>query len=255
MKIAVGGRNHANVHLGGVRFADSLEFALLKHPQELHLEGAAHRSDFVEEQRALMSLVQTALPVADRTRKRAFHVSEELRFQKRLWNSAAVQGHETLHPARAVLVDGPGDDFLAASRLAGDQNRAVCRRDGFEELKEPDHWLTSAHDALIESILLFQLCTEVRVLRAQPPLFQRRVQHMKQRIDLKWLADEVVRAALDGVDRVFERAVTRDDDRDDIWIAFDGGLDDARTVDAGQPQVGDDDVERKIREPRNCSFA
>src|SRR5215471_2912689 len=77
---------------------------------------------------------------------------------------------------------------------------------------------------------------------------------MEQRIDLKRLADEVVRAALDGVDRVFERAVTRDDDRDDIWIAFDGGLDDARTIDAGQTQVGDDDVERKICEPCDGSF-
>ena len=78
---------------------------------------------------------------------------------------------------------------------------------------------------------------------------------MEQRIDLKRLADEVVCAALDGVHRVFERAVTRDDDRDDIWIAFDGGFDDARTIDAGQTQVGDDDVERKIREARDGSVA
>src|SRR5215467_8914163 len=78
---------------------------------------------------------------------------------------------------------------------------------------------------------------------------------MKQRIDLKRLADEVVGAALDGIDRVLKRAVTRDDDRDDIWIAFDGGLDDARTIDARQTQVGDDDVERKIRESCDGSFA
>ena len=78
---------------------------------------------------------------------------------------------------------------------------------------------------------------------------------MEQCVDLKGLADEVVSAALDRVDRILERAITRDDDGDDIWVALDRGLDDARTVDSGETQVGDDDVERKIRETRHGSLS
>ena len=38
-------------------------------------------------------------------------------------------------------------------------------------------------------------------------------------------------------------------------IALDGGFDDGRAVDARQPQVGDDDVEREIGELREGRFA
>ena len=78
---------------------------------------------------------------------------------------------------------------------------------------------------------------------------------MQQLVDLKRLADEVARAALDRLDGVLHGAVSRNDDGDDIWIACDGGLDDRRTVDAGQPQVGEDDVESEIREFSDGRFA
>ena len=51
------------------------------------------------------------------------------------------------------------------------------------------------------------------------------------------------------VDGVLVRSVAGDDDGNDVGIAFDGGFDDDRAVDAGQPQVGDDDVERELAEP------
>ena len=75
-----------------------------------------------------------------------------------------------------------------------------------------------------------------------------RVEDVEQFVDLKRLADEVARAAFNRVDRIFHRAVPGDHDRDDVWIAFDGRFDDGRTVDAGQPQIGDDHVEREICE-------
>ena len=78
---------------------------------------------------------------------------------------------------------------------------------------------------------------------------------VQQLVDLKRLADEVPGAALDGFDRVLHRAVAGDDDRDDVRIALDRRFDDGRTVDAGQPQVGDDDVEGEIGEPRERRLA
>ena len=54
-------RDHAHVDLDRVRVADALELALLQHAQQLRLERGAHRPDFVEEQRALVRLLEPSL--------------------------------------------------------------------------------------------------------------------------------------------------------------------------------------------------
>jgi hypothetical protein len=48
-----------------------------------------------------------------------------------------------------------------------------------------------------EAIALLELRSQICVLRLQPPLLDRRVEHVQQLVDLKRLADEVPRAALD----------------------------------------------------------
>ena len=78
---------------------------------------------------------------------------------------------------------------------------------------------------------------------------------MQQLVDLKRFADEVARAALDRLDGVLDRAVSGDHDGDDIGVARDRGFDDRRAVDAGQTQVGEDDVEGEFCEPGDRHFA
>ena len=253
-EVAVGGGDHAHVHLDRVRVADPLELALLQHPQQLHLQRRAHRPDFVEEQRAFVRLLEAALPVADRAGERPAHVAEELRFEQRFRNRAAVERDEAMHAPRAVVMDGPRDDFLPGARFARDENRAVRRGDRFEQLEQPRHRPALADHAL-EPVALLELRPQVGVLRFQPALFERRVEHVQQLIDLKGLADEVPGAALDGFDGVFHRPVPGDDDGDDVRIAFDGGFDDGGAVDAGEPEVGDDDVEGEIGESREGRLA
>ena len=83
-QLGVGGRNHPHVDLDRLIVADALELALLQRPQQLHLQRGAHRPDFVQEQRALVRLLETALSRADGAGKRAAHVAEQLRFEQRL---------------------------------------------------------------------------------------------------------------------------------------------------------------------------
>ena len=78
---------------------------------------------------------------------------------------------------------------------------------------------------------------------------------MQQLIDLKRLADEIPGAALDRLDRILDRAESGDDDGNDVGIAFDGRFQHVRAVQAGQPQIGNDDVERKLRQSRDRGFA
>ena len=77
-EIRVRGGDDADVDLDRVRVADALELALLQHAQQLRLQRRAHRPDFVEEERALVRLLEPALPVGDRAGERAAHVAEEL---------------------------------------------------------------------------------------------------------------------------------------------------------------------------------
>ena len=97
-------------------------------------------------------------------------------------------------------------------------------------------------------IALLQLRAQIRVFRFQPALLERGIQRVQQLVELKRLGDEIRGAALDGFDRVLHRSVSGDDDADDVGIAEQRGFEDARAVEPGQSQVGDDDVEGKFGE-------
>ena len=57
------------------------------------------------------------------------------------------------------------------------------------------------------------------------------------------------------IQRFFMCAVSGDDDRDDVGIALDGGVDDSGAVDSRQAEVRDDDVEREFCEPADRFLA
>ena len=81
-QIGVGRGDDSHVHFDRLAVADALELALLQHPQQLHLQRHRHRPDFVEEQRALIRLLEPTLTRADRAGERAAHVAEELGFEQ-----------------------------------------------------------------------------------------------------------------------------------------------------------------------------
>jgi hypothetical protein len=119
-QVAVGGGNDSHVHLDRVRVADALELALLQHPQQFHLQGGAHRAHFVEEERPFVRLLEASLAVADGTRERAAHVAEQLRFEQRFRDRAAIERDEPVHSPRAVVMNRSRDHFFAGAGLAGD---------------------------------------------------------------------------------------------------------------------------------------
>ena len=76
---------------------------------------------------------------------------------------------------------------------------------------------------------------------------------MQQRVELKRLGDEVRRALLDRVDGVLHGAEAGDDDRDDVRVALERGVEHLPAVDAGQAEVGDEDVEGEVGQPSSAS--
>ena len=104
-------------------------------------------------------------------------------------------------------------------------------------------------DHAVDPIPLLELRPEIGVLRLQPPLLDRRSQHVQQRVELERLGDEIRRPLLDGLDCVFHGPVAGDDDGDDVGVAFEGGVEDFPAADARQPQVGDQNVEGEVGQP------
>jgi hypothetical protein len=69
---------------------------------------------------------------------------------------------------------------------------------------------------------------------------------MEQLVDLKRFADEIPRPPLDRFNGIFDGSETGDDDGNDVGVAIEGRIDDGRSVDTRETQVGDDDVEREV---------
>ena len=128
------------------------------------------------------------------------------------------------------------------------------RGDRLEQLKEIAHHPAAA-DQAVDPVALLELRSQVGVLGSQAPLLERRVQHVQQRVELERLGDEVGRALLDRVDGVLHRAEAGDDDGDDVRVALERRVEHGAAVHARQPQVGDDDVEGEIGEPRERVLA
>ena len=209
------GGNDAHVDLDGVRVADALELPFLENAQQLGLQRRAHGSDLVQEQRALVRLLDASLAGADRPGKGAPCVTEQLGFEQRLRDRAAVQGHEPVGPPGAVVVDRPRRQFLARPGFTGDEHRARRRGHGFQQLEQVAHH-AAAPDQAIDAISILELRSQVGVLRFQPPLFDGGAQDVQQRIELEWLGNEVGGALFDRVYRVLHRPVSGNDDGDDV---------------------------------------
>src|SRR5205823_14814624 len=142
--------------LDRVRIADTLEFALLQHAQQLRLQRGAHRPDFVQEEGALVRLFEASLASAHGAGERAAHMTEQLGFEQRLRNGAAVDRNEAIRAARAVVMNGARGELFSRSRLASDQDGARRRGHGLEQLKQLAHD-AAVPDQVLSSIALLEL--------------------------------------------------------------------------------------------------
>ncbi len=83
----------------------------------------AHVADFVEEDRAVVGLLELADLLLGRAGERALLVAEQLRLDQLLGDRRAVDLHEPLAAAQAVAVDRARDQLLARRR----SRRAAAR--------------------------------------------------------------------------------------------------------------------------------
>src|SRR5207249_9534914 len=83
-------RDDPHVDPDDLAAADPLDLPLLQKPQQLHLEWHAHLGDLVEEQRAAVGQLESALTLDVGARVSAFLMAEQLGLEQRLGDGATV---------------------------------------------------------------------------------------------------------------------------------------------------------------------
>src|SRR5581483_261893 len=188
--------------------ADSFELALLERAQELGLKRGRRVADFIEEERAAMSLFETALMFAHRPGERAFLVSEQFGFDQRLRECRTVHLHEGSVLAGTKIVNRPRDQLLAGAAFSAQENRRIAGRGLMNVRKDLVHQLALADDVL-ELVPALQLALQHAVLTHQmgpigfdrlmePDSLTDQVRYHAEKADIALIADRRLSGTLYG---------------------------------------------------------
>ena len=171
-----------------------------------------------------------------------FDVAEQLAFQQRGGQGAAIAGQQRMVLAAAEAVDGPDEHLLARAAFADQQHRAVGGGHAPGQGENPLHRPALADDAL-ETLVDFQFLPQDDVFADQPRVFPGLLDDHLQLVGREGLADVVVRPLLHGLDGRFDGGMAGDDDD---FRGNAGRLDlpeDLQAADARHHQVDQHDVE------------
>src|SRR3954464_11818135 len=166
------GGNDTHVDLDRIRVADAFELPLLQYAKKLRLKRGTHGPHFVEKQRAFVCLFEPSLPRADGAGERTADMAEQLRFEQRFRNRAAVQCDESVRAPWTVVMNCPGGEFLAGAGFARDENGTRRRGDGLEQLEQLAHD-TAVADESVDAIPILELRSQIRVFRFEATLLER----------------------------------------------------------------------------------
>src|ERR1700722_754463 len=127
-EILVGGGDDAYVDFYLAMSAETVEGLTVEHAQQLDLRLQLQFADFVEEQRAAVREFEQAGLGRVGAAEGSFFVSEEFALHQIFRKRGAVDVNPGAAAAMRRLVDAAGDQFLAGSGFAGNQNgfRVAC---------------------------------------------------------------------------------------------------------------------------------
>src|SRR5262249_21664503 len=125
LEVLVRGRDETDVDVAIAHAAHTAKLLLLDHLEQLRLDLQVHVADLVEEDRpAVRDLEQPHLR-AGRAGERAPLVAEQLRLEQLARERGAVEVHDRLVGARALLVQPLRKERLARPGLALNEDRAL----------------------------------------------------------------------------------------------------------------------------------
>ncbi len=199
-RIAVGGRQHADVHLNLLGSSEPPETTLFENPQELRLGRRRHLRHLVEEECPASRELEEPLPPSLGAGESTPLVPEDLAFEKRFGYRGAVHADEPRLLSRRELVQGAGHQLLPGSRLSHDQDRCRRRPDLRHQLVELHHRRARPHHAAERAGLAKVLAVTLGE-REGGASRERPVEHLAQLLGVDGLREVVEGALLHRLDR------------------------------------------------------
>ncbi len=141
----------------------------------------------------------------------AFFVAEQFAFDQRGDQRSAVHGHERTVGQSAAEMNGAGDQFLAGSAFAGNQDRSARVLEARDQAQHVLNFGGRTDDA-VQGGFGFDAFAEKLILFDQADFFGHAAQEKAQFLERrKRLADVIVGAELHGLHGGFNRAVAGHD--------------------------------------------
>ena len=219
---------------------DPLELLLLERAENLGLERERQIADLVEEERAAMGELEAAGLALCGAGERPLLVSEQLALEQRLRNRRAIDGDERSVIARAERVQRSGEQLLACSALAFEQDRGIRRGRAMELLRDLTELAVLADDPR-RTAPLGQFLFENDVLGEHPALRDRPLDHQQQVIGLDGLGQKVHRPFAHRGDCILDASVRSHHDHGQIGVQLLRCAKDAEAIANGQLEIGQDD--------------
>ena len=192
-------------------FADAADFAAFQHAQQFGLHRLGQLADFVEEQRAAVGDFEQADAMFVGAGEAAFAMAEQFAFDQAFGQCAAVDGHERLFGAVALIVHAAGDQFLAGAGFAGDQHGGFGRGHFGDELFDAVDAGRFA-DQLRRAFDAFKRCCKARHLLREFALLADAVQQGFDFDELAGFGQIVERTVAQRGDGGIERRFAGEDD-------------------------------------------
>src|SRR5712692_6974459 len=254
LEVRVGSGDDAHVDLDFVHPAQVHELAILEHTQDLALRIHAHGADLVEKQRASIGNFKQSFLGSDGAGKGPLDVPEQRGLQQIRRHGAGVDRDERPVAAGRIQVDGFGDEFLAGPALTLQKYRGTAGRDLRHQVEDLQHGLALAHNVL-EVVALLESALELNVFFLRPVAGHGSTHVGQQFFVVPGLLDEVGRARLHRLYRIFNRAVGGNHDDGELWVVSAKFGKQVNPVAIGQRQVKQHQVERPVSNARHALFA
>ena len=164
-----------------------------------------HVADFVQEQGAVIGLLELADVPGGGAGEAALLVAEELAFDQLRRHRGAIQGDERSGFARAALVQGARDQLLAGAGIAQDADAGFAGRDAVHLRHHALHALAGVDDFVLADAL-----AEISILVFQAPELEDVVDGEQQFVGGERLLQEIERAQPRGAHRHFDIGLPAD---------------------------------------------
>ena len=144
-EVAISCGDNADIDFDGFMGTDAFDFAFLESAEDFGLSGEAEVADFVEEEGTAVGCFELAHAALDAGSDAAFD-AKEFGFDEGFGQGGAVEGDVGAIGAGAEGVEGAGDEVLAGTAFAGDENGDIGGGDAFDHAAQLDDLWGGAHD-------------------------------------------------------------------------------------------------------------